>query len=83
MLFALIAVARAEPAEVAEPVPEGRPIVYKLREEIEFDGVELEATVVKPSITLTTGTPPVRFHPLIELRKDWLDEMRASIVNVE
>jgi hypothetical protein len=53
--------------------------IYKQRTEIDFDGVDLEGTRVKPQGTLLLDRRAASFNPLIKLRENWNLEMKESI----
>ena len=83
-LTLLTALAHAEPA--AEPVdeaPAGRTYKYLEREEIVFEGLDVNGEIVKPEVRLSSERPPPRFNPLIRLRTDWNAELKTSIDEIE
>ena len=53
--------------------------VYKQRTEIDFDGVDIQGTLVKPQGTLLLDRRAASFNPLIKLRENWNLEMKESI----
>ena len=67
------------PAQEIEAEPTPREVRYKPRTEIEFGVLDVNAGVLKPSLTPTFEIRRAGFNPLIELRKDFQPEMRASV----
>ena len=60
--------------------PEVEPkIVYKKTTEIDFEGIELEGELVKPQGALLLERKTASFNPLIVLRRDFDEEMSASV----
>ena len=53
--------------------------VYKQRTEIDFDGVDIQGTLVKPQGTLLLDRRAASFNPLIKLRENWNLEIKESI----
>tara|TARA_R110002073_G_scaffold98806_1_gene226405 strand:- start:111 stop:365 length:255 start_codon:yes stop_codon:yes gene_type:complete len=53
--------------------------IYKQRTEIDFDGVDIQGTLVKPQGTLLLDRRSAAFNPLIKLRENWNLEMKESI----
>jgi hypothetical protein len=53
--------------------------IYKQRTEIDFDGVDIQGTLVKPQGTLLLDRRAASFNPLIKLRENWNLEMKESI----
>jgi hypothetical protein len=53
--------------------------IYKQRTEINFDGVDIQGTLVKPQGTLLLDRRAASFNPLIKLRENWNLEMKESI----
>ena len=85
----VVAGAQAQDAPVAEEVEQvevdaetGRRIQYKERTELEFEGLSLEGELVGPDAKMLGEQRRPRFPPMIELRKDWVTEMRGSIESV-
>lgn len=58
-------------------------IVYKKRTEIDFEGVDVEGTLVKPQGALVLDRQTARFNPLIKLRTDFNPEMILSINEIK
>lgn len=77
----LVALASVSPAFAQEEVDadSGRQIKYKERTEIDFEGVDVTGELVKPQGSLLLDRRRASFNPLIKLRADWNDEMKASV----
>lgn len=56
-----------------------RKIVYKQRTEIDFESLEVEGTLVKPSSSLVLERKKAAFNPLVKIRTDWVDMIEESI----
>ena len=57
---------------------EDRKVVYRQRTEIDFEGVDVEALLVKPQGTLVLERKQASFNPMIKLRKDFNAEIEQS-----
>jgi len=64
-----------------EPVSpdEDRKVVYKQRTEIDFEGVEVEGSLVRPQGSLILDRKKGSFNPLIRLREDFEPELNNSV----
>ena len=60
-----------------------RQIRYQKETEIDFDGLEIEGELIKPTGALIVERSGVKFNPLIELRTDWNHEMAASVTLIK
>jgi len=60
-----------------------RETTYKKRTEIDFEGVEIDGQLVKPSGMLITEKNKPKFNPLIKLRQDFNPEMSMSINEIK
>ena len=58
-------------------------IIYKQKTEIDFEGVEIEGQLVKPSASLIDERRLAKFNPLIKLRTDFNIEMKSSVGEVK
>jgi len=56
-----------------------RRVVYKQRTEIDFEGVEVEGTLVRPQGSLILARKAGSFNPLIRLRMDFEPELNNSV----
>lgn len=61
----------------------GRSIKYKERTEIDFEGVDVSGELVKPAGALLLDRRKAQFNPLIRLRSDFNEEMKASVDEVK
>lgn len=83
-LSLLTVLAHAAPAAApVDEAPAGRTYKYLEREEIIFEGVDVNGEIVKPEVRLSSERPPPRFNPLIRLRTDWNAEVAASLDEIE
>jgi hypothetical protein len=57
---------------------EDRKVIYRQRTEIDFEGVDVEALLVKPQGTLILERKQASFNPMINLRKDFNAEIEQS-----
>ncbi len=62
---------------------EGREVKYKERTEIDFEGVDVTGELVKPAGQLLLDRRKANFNPLIELRTNFNDQMKASVDQVK
>ena len=74
-LFAAPAMAQDDDGE--------RKIEYKSRTEIDFEGVEVDGELVKPTGALLLDRKRANFNPLIKLREDFNEEMDQSVNQVK
>jgi len=58
---------------------EDRKVVYKQRTEIDFEGVEVEGSLVRPQGSLILDRKKGSFNPLIQLREDFEPELNNSV----
>ena len=58
---------------------EDRKVVYKQRTEIDFEGVEVEGSLVRPQGSLILDRKKGSFNPLIRLREDFEPELNNSV----
>ena len=79
MLLASIAMAN-EP--VTEPEPE-RKVIYRQKTEIDFEALEIEAQLIKPTGALLLERKAAHFNPLIKLRTDFDIEMNQSVNEIK
>jgi hypothetical protein len=83
----MIALLLALPAFAQDEAPagddSGRQIKYKERTEIDFEGVDVTGELVKPQGQLLLDRRKANFNPLIKLREDWNDEMKASVDEIK
>ena len=80
--LSLLLVLVAAPAFAQEDAPEtfeGRPVHRPLVQNVEFDGVNVDAGVVKPEGVLTLERRATVFPPMIVVRASFEPEMVRSI----
>lgn len=58
-------------------------VIYKKETEIDFEGLEIEGELLKPSGAIISERKPAPFNPLIQLRTDFNVEMRQSAINIK
>jgi hypothetical protein len=74
----------AQPAKAEdEEQEEDRKIVYKQKTEIDFEGLNVDATLVKPAGSLVIERKQASFNPLISLRKNFNQEIDQSIEEIK
>jgi hypothetical protein len=66
--------AYADPPETSEDVQ----IRYRSRTEIDFEGVEVEGSLVRPQGSLILDRKKGAFNPLIRLREEFNEEITDS-----
>ncbi len=66
-------------ADEPETPTTDRQIVYKQRTEIDFEGVEVEGSLVRPQGSLILDRKKGSFNPLIQLREDFEPELNNSV----
>ncbi len=66
-------------ADTPEEPTNERQIVYKQRTEIDFEGLEIEGTLVRPQGALILDRTAGSFNPLIRLRMDFEPELNNSV----
>lgn len=82
----LFAVALLAPrSAIADDVEEvdDRKIVYNQKTEIDFDEVEVNGELVKPTGSLLIDRKRASFNPLIKIRRDWNIEIGQSVDEVK
>lgn len=67
------------PAKAADDEEQDRKIVYKQKTEIDFESLDIEATIQKPSSALILERKQAAFNPLVKIRSDWTDLMDESV----
>ena len=80
LLFLLINIALCED-NTSES--DDRKIIYKSKTEIDFEGLEVEGMLVKPSSALVLERKKADFNPLINLRTDFNDKIDESVNEVK
>jgi hypothetical protein len=85
VLFASALVGAFSTAAMAqdEENTDGRKVTYKQKTEIDFEGLDVNGELVKPSSALVLDRKKASFNPLIKLREDFNPEMEQSIDEVK
>lgn len=83
LLLALPFASTAAFAQDETDAESGRSIKYKEKTEIDFEDVDVNGELVKPSGQLLLDRKRASFNPLIRLRQDFNDEMKASVDEVK
>jgi hypothetical protein len=65
-------------ALAGDEVDEERRIIYRQKTEIDFEGLDVEASLVKPQGTLVIERKQASFNPLVKLRTNFSDEIDQS-----
>jgi len=60
-----------------------RKVSYKQTTEIDFEGLDVNGELVKPSSALVLDRKKANFNPLIKLRADFNQEMEQSVDEVK
>ena len=72
----------AQPAKAGDK-EEDRKVVYKQRTEIDFEGLNVEAILLKPTGSLVIERKQASFNPLINLLKDFNDQIEQSVQEIK
>lgn len=85
MLFSMLSVAWAlDPgAPAPAPPPSDHPEPHVPRTEIDFPPVSLAGQKLGPGMIMVGGRPRAVFPPIFELRRDWDQELRWSVDEIE
>lgn len=81
-LVALVSLALFSGAAWAQD-EEDRKVKYKERTEIDFEGLDVNGELVKPSGALLLDRKRANFNPLIRLRTDFNQEMAESVDEIK
>ena len=66
----------AQPAKAEEE--DDRKVVYKQKTEIDFEGLNVDAALVKPAGSLVLERKKASFNPLVKLRTNFNEEIDKS-----
>lgn len=66
----------AQPAKAEEE--DDRKVVYKQKTEIDFEGLNVDAALVKPAGSFVLERKQASFNPLIKLRTNFNEEIDKS-----
>lgn len=58
-------------------------VVYKQKTEIDFEDLEIEGVLERPSSSLIQDRKSAKFNPLIKLRENWDPEIDQSIGDIK
>ena len=61
----------------------GQKVLYKKKTEIDFEGLDVNGELVKPSGMLLLDRKRASFNPLIKIRSDFNEEMAASVDEIK
>lgn len=75
LLVSVSDVVKADDTESSD----NRKIIYKSKTEIDFEGLEVQGELVKPSSSLVLERKSSDFNPLINLRTDFNDKIDESV----
>lgn len=67
-----------QPAKAGDEPEEDRKVQYKQKTEIDFEGLNVDAALVKPAGSLVIERKQASFNPLIKLRTNFNDEVDKS-----
>jgi hypothetical protein len=82
-IVTLLAVSAPAFAQDDVDAESGRKIKYKERTEIDFEGVDVNGELVKPSGALLMDVKRSQFNPLIRFRENFDKEMKDSLDEVK
>lgn len=77
LLFLIMGIALAN-----EPEEEPK-VIYKQKTEIDFEGVEVDGTLVKPQGSLVLERKRAQFNSMVWIRSDFDDEMDKSVEEIK
>ena len=83
ILFALLLLLPTIAKADDEDTTENRKVVYKQKTEIDFESLDVEATIQKPSSSLILERKQAAFNPLVKIRTDWKDLVEESVDEVK
>lgn len=58
-------------------------VIYKQKTEIDFEDLEIEGVLERPSSSLIQDRKSAKFNPLIKLRENWDPEIDQSIGDIK
>lgn len=83
VMGALVAASAAPAWAQDEGEGDDRRVTYKATTEIDFEGLDVNGELVKPSSALVLDRKKAEFNPLITLRADFNAEMEQSVDEVK
>lgn len=78
ILLSLILVSSSHALAEEDEDKQDRKVVYRQKTEIDFEGLDVEATLVKPQGSLVIERKKASFNPLIKVRENWQQEIDQS-----
>ncbi len=75
----LIGVALASDSDASLDESSDREVIYRQKTEIDFEALDIEGILVKPSSSLILERKKAAFNPLVKIRTDWNDMIEESI----
>jgi hypothetical protein len=78
ILALLVSMALADDTSTQDDVSD-RKIIYRQKTEIDFEGLDIEGEMVKPSSSLVLERKKADFNPLVKIRTEWNDEIELSV----
>lgn len=74
----------AQPAKAGDKTEEDdRKIQYKQKTEIDFESLDISATLIKPAGSLVIERKQASFNPLIKLRTNFNEEIEQSTDDIK
>lgn len=75
-IFSIMGSAFADDSDLEES---DRKVVYKQKTEIDFESLDVEATIQRPQSSLILERKKSAFNPLVKIRSDWDDLIQEEI----
>ena len=75
-IFSIMGSAFADDSDLEES---DRKIIYKQKTEIDFESLDVEATIQRPQSSLILERKRSAFNPLVKIRSDWDDLIQEEI----
>ena len=75
----MIGVALASDSDASLDETSDRKVIYRQKTEIDFEALDIEGILVKPSSSLILERKKAAFNPLVKIRTDWNDMIEESI----
>lgn len=75
-IFSIMGSAFADDSDLEES---DRKVVYKQKTEIDFESLDVEATIQRPQSSLILERKKSAFNPLVKIRSDWDDLIQEGI----
>ena len=75
-IFSIMGSAFADDSDLEES---DRKVIYKQKTEIDFESLDVEATIQRPQSSLILERKRSAFNPLVKIRSDWDDLIQEEI----